>query len=345
MDKKKQINFNLNNSLLSVSDILDYQDITDHNLAKYHSKRVAYISLKIAEHLNLQPKDMFNLCAYSLFHNYINKDNCMILEIYDDTSILSKIVNFSHELDEKYNLGVDSIQTRSTIKDILLNDNGKDMYKQEMINIFLEISKPLSFWLDLQNENIILHYIYSSLYDFTIQPTFEQLLSITTVFGSLYEDINPMLELANKMADFYKFDHKDKYTYLIATSMVNFGKLKIPKNIIEKTTSLTDEEYQLIKENIYYAKQAMSGIYEFQNIAKWATRHQECLDGSGYPYSLNESDLSLKDRIMSVISIYSALTAPKPYRSEYTKDEAFKIMEDMKSKIDQSIVSDLKSLL
>jgi len=345
MDKKKQMNFNLNNFLLSVSDILDFNEISEKSLAKHHSKRVAYISLKIAQHLNLQPKDMFNLCAYSLFHNYIDKDNCTILEIYDDTSILSKIVNFSHDLDQKYNLGVDNIENREAIKKELLNYDGDDMYKQNMIDIFLELSKPLDFWLDLQNENTILHFIYSSLYDFTIQPTFEKVLEITTLFGSLYEDNSKLLKSVEKMTEFYNFDHKDRYTFLIAASMANFGKLKISKEILEKTSKLDHIEYELVKENLYYNKQALIGIYGFEDISKWATRTQEFLDGSGYPFSLNGSHLSLKDRLLSILNIYNSLRSKKSYRDSYSKDDAIKIMKEMGDKIDQSIVDDIKNNL
>ena len=336
MDKKKQINFNLNNFLLATSDILDYRDIEENNTTKYHSKRVAFVALKLGEQLNLEPKIMFSLCAYSLFHNYINQDNCVLLNIFDDMGILTKIVNFAHHIDETYN--TDKKFTSMNIR---------DTYIKYLEEIFLDISKPISFWLDLQCEHSILNYIYSSLDDFTTQPTFGEVLRITSMFGNLYEDTAPLLEKCEIMADFYKFEHKDKMTFLIAASMLNFGKLSISKSIIEKTSSLQNDEFEDLKSNVYNNKKALSMIYGFDDISKWATRHHEMLNFNGYPYSIGANHLSLKDRLMQCLNIYNALTTNKVYRKKYSHLEAIEIMNTMalNNEIDQTIVNSLNSIL
>ena len=56
MDKKKQMNFNLNNFLLAVTDILDVRDIEANNVSKSHSLRIAYVSLKLGKELKLEPE-------------------------------------------------------------------------------------------------------------------------------------------------------------------------------------------------------------------------------------------------------------------------------------------------
>ena len=334
MDKKKQMNFNLNNFLLATTDILDYRDCELNNTTKNHSKRVAYVALKIGEQLKLEPKMMFSLCAYSLFHNYINIDNCVTLNIFDDTGMLTKIVDFSHHIDETYNKDKKFISVDS-----------KHAYIQHIEDIFLDISKPISFWLDLQCENSILQYIYSTLYDFTTQPTFEEVLKITSLFGNLYEDTTPLLEKCNIMADFYNFEHKDKITFLIAASMLNFGKLSISNSIIEKTTSLDTEEYDDLKANVYNNKKALSAIYGFEDISKWASKHHEMLNSNGYPYSIGANELSLKDRLMGCLNIYNALTSIKVYRKEYSHSQAIDIMYEMatNNEIDLAIVNDINT--
>ncbi|MEA3498325.1 MAG: HD domain-containing phosphohydrolase [Campylobacterota bacterium] len=334
MDKKKQINFNLNNFLLATSDILDCRDIEENSTTKYHSKRVAFIALKIGEQLNLDPKMMFTLSAYSLFHNYINIDNCVKLNIIDDMGILTKIVDYSHHVDQTYSIDKKFVST-----------NPKHTYIQLIEENFLSLSQPISFWLDLQDKNAILHYIYSTLHDFTTQPTFEQVLETTTLFGNLFEDVTPLLEKCSIMADFYNFEHKDKITFLISASMLNFGKLTIPKNILNKTTLLSDDEYDVVKSSVYHNKKALSGIYGFDDISKWASKHQEQLKGEGYPYGIGENELSLKDRLMACINIYNALTQDKLYRKKYTHIEAIDIMNIMGSnnEIDISIINDIKS--
>jgi HD-GYP domain-containing protein (c-di-GMP phosphodiesterase class II) len=147
------------------------------------------------------------------------------------------------------------------------------------------------------------------------------------------------------MADFYNFEHKDKITFLIAASMLNFGKLSISNSIIEKTTSLDTEEYDDLKANVYNNKKALSSIYGFEDISKWASKHHEMLNSNGYPYSIGANELSLKDRLMGCLNIYNALTSIKVYRKEYSHSQAIDIMYEMatNNEIDLAIVNDINT--
>jgi len=214
-------------------------------------------------------------------------------------------------------------------------------------DIFLDISNSIDFWLDLQNENIMMQYIYSTLYDFTQVLTFEEVLKITSMFGSIENDINRLLENCVKMTEFYGFEHKERWTFLIAASMVNFGKLSVPFDILYKKEKLTDDEYELLKSNIYHNKNALNSIYEFQDIAKWATRHQERLDGFGYPSKIMAKDLSLKERLMAVLNSYDALVTKREYRDSFSKEEAINMLILMEKNyyLDKTIVEDFISII
>ena len=115
MDKKKQMLFNSNNFLLAVSDILDVRDIEQNGVTKSHSLRVAFLSLKIAQKESFNPKEMFDLCAYALFHNYIDNQRLKLLDIDNKDDKLSSIINYVHLLEEKYNFANEKISNRKTI--------------------------------------------------------------------------------------------------------------------------------------------------------------------------------------------------------------------------------------
>ena len=344
MDKKKQMNFNLNNFLLAVTDILDVRDIEANNVSKSHSLRIAYVSLKLGKELKLEPKEMFDLCAYSLFHNYINDSNSKLFGINNTCNKLSNIVNFVHQIEEQFDFSINEIENRYKIIESV-KENSNTEYK-EYKESFLKISSSIDFWMDCQSPNMILQYIYSTLYDFTEVLTFEEVLNRTKVFGSLYEDVNSLLVKCKKMIHFYNFEEKDQWTFLIAASMLNFGKLSVPKRIIEKKDKLTVYEYEMLKSNIYHNKNALRSIYGFDDIATWATRHQEQLDGNGYPSQIKANDLSLKDRLMSVLNIYNSLISNKVYRKEFTHKEAVDILKVMEKNyyLDTSIVKDIEDI-
>ncbi|MGB5868141.1 MAG: HD domain-containing phosphohydrolase [Arcobacteraceae bacterium] len=340
MDKKKQMNFNLNNFLLATTEILDTHEIQQKNISKHHSLRVAFISLKIAEKLNYEPKMMFDLCAYSLFHNYINSENLKLLNIENNQNSLSQLVDIVHSFEERYDFGAESIENRSRILQELQSLD----YESNIKNIFLDIVSPLEFWLDCQNSNQMLQYIYSSLYDFTVVLSFEEILKITSMFGSLYEDVNDFVKKCEISCDYFHFEHKDKMTFLIAASMRDFGKLAISKELIMKKDILILPEYEIIKSNIYYNKNALKQIYGFEDITKWATRHQERLDGQGYPSAIGANHLSLKDRLMGVLHIYNALLQNRPYRNALSNDKIVNVLAEKakNNQIDKALVEEIK---
>jgi len=342
MDKKKQMNFNLNNFLLALTNILDIRDMEVNNVTESHSLRIAYVSLTIATQIKLQPKQMFDLCAYSLLHNTINDAKIQLLGIDNKSNILSSIVNFAHHIDEKYDFSNKNISNRDKIITFLQQDN----INAEYSNILLEMTSTIDFWLDCQSSNIILQYIYSSLYDFTEILTFEEVLKRTIMCGSLYENTESFLGKCQKMIKYYNFEEKDQWTFLIAASMVNFGKLSLNRSIVEKNDKLTSDEYEMLKSNIYHNKNALSSIYGFDDISKWATRHQEQLDGKGYPSGIGANNLSLKDRLMSVLNIYNSLVSHRPYRNAFSHSEAMKILT-IKAKdyhLDEAIVKDVDNI-
>lgn len=60
---------NLNSFLYSVSVALDAVEKELLNTTNNHSKKVAYISLLLGEEFNLNDKEKFDLCAYSIMHD------------------------------------------------------------------------------------------------------------------------------------------------------------------------------------------------------------------------------------------------------------------------------------
>jgi HD-GYP domain-containing protein (c-di-GMP phosphodiesterase class II) len=155
-----------------------------------------------------------------------------------------------------------------------------------------------------------------------------------------------MLQKCEKMTDFYKFEHKDKMTFLISASLINFGKLKIQKDLLNKTAKISKSELETIQYNVYYNKTALQAIYGFNHISRWASIHQEKLNGEGYPDSLKSNELSFKDRLISCINVYNSLMQDKPYREKYRHEEAIDIMNIMaaNNELDSSLISDIDKL-
>ncbi len=383
MDKKKQILFNLNNFLLSISYALDSIEEQLYKTSPTHSKRIAFIALKLAKEFNYNPENLSDICSYSLLHNIAlfetktkNKDYCEIGQKYteffpfltdekniikysceyyngsgvyglkeDEIPLFSQFISFADTIDCKFDLSNKDIKNRQNIIDYVTK-NENILFSTDIVECFCEFSKTQSFWLDLQNENEILTFIFSNLHDFSSPLDFEEILKITSIFSNIIDKKSLLVQNCEKICDFYDFDHKDKQTLLIAASLTNIGKFFIPNEILTKNTPLEKYEYEIIKSYPYYTKKILSNIIGFNDITNWASRIQEYIDGSGYPYSIKGKDLSLKDRLMAITHIFTALTTSKPYRKDFEKDEAFSILEQLasNSKIDKAIVKDIKEI-
>lgn len=344
MDKKKQMAFNLNNFLLAISIALDFRQKDKNNTSLNHYKRVAFIVLKLALKFNFDQKQMSDLCSLSLVYDLTKDEKEKIpflngLETINN-KLFNEIILFASNLDKNFSLGIDDIDKRLSAIEFVKNEKN---FSKEIIENFLTISLPVSFWLDLQNENDILMFIYSSLDDFTIIIDFEEILKITNIFHNIVSPDSTFIKMCEIMADEYAFDHKDKQTFLIAASLANIGKLAIPSKILNKKEKLTQIEYEIIKAYPYYTKKVLNNIMGFNDILIWASKIQERVDGSGYPYGVFGKDLSLKDRVILTLNIYNALRENRTYRRAYTHNDAIEIMrkEAEDKKIDISIVNDI----
>lgn len=375
MNKKRQLQFNLNNFLLATSTVFDLVEKDINHTSTHHLKRVVFLSLKIGQKFNLSNEQLFDLSAYALCHSNAlyekreqNREYCEIgqenikhlpfltneeniikysKELFDGSGpyglkgeeipLFSQIISFSDLIDTKFDLGSDCIDNRKEILEFIKNNEEK-LYSLDMSEIFCdELAKELSFWLDLQNENQILAFIFQTLNDYTEALDFEAVLKITSVFTKMVDKESKLIEKAAIMADSYEFDHKDKETFLIAASLCTIGKLAIPQDIMKKIEELTSNEYEIIRAYPYYTKIVLSNIMGFNDIASWASNIQERLDGTGYPYCLEAKDLGLKERLLGTLTIYEALT------KACNHEKALEIMHTLviSNKIDKAIVENI----
>ncbi|NLJ33157.1 MAG: HD-GYP domain-containing protein [Firmicutes bacterium] len=100
------------------------------------------------------------------------------------------------------------------------------------------------------------------------------------------------------------------------------GKIGISEAILNKNTSLTDEEYQLVQKHPIIGAQIVSEIDRFKEASAIVRHHHEHYDGSGYPDGLAGEEIPLGARIITVADAFDAMTSQRPYRGPRTNGEA-----------------------
>ena len=65
------------------------------------------------------------------------------------------------------------------------------------------------------------------------------------------------------------------------------------------------------------------------------------MDGSGYPYHLDRSTLSLEARIIAVADVFQALAQKRPYRDPLRPNEIMNILNEQADdgKLDRDVVN------
>lgn len=140
-----------------------------------------------------------------------------------------------------------------------------------------------------------------------------------------------------------KLSCSDRKILFWASFFHDVGKLKIPRNILNKEDALTLKEFQIIKTHVYLGCCLLKKIGINEKIIIIISQHHERLDGSGYPSNLRENQIEFLSKILMVADVYDALTSNRPYRKKMKKQKAFELMEN--SCLDSYIVKVLKESL
>ena len=107
----------------------------------------------------------------------------------------------------------------------------------------------------------------------------------------------------------------EKLEQLHYTALLHdIGKIGVPKEIINKPSKLTDEEYEIIKTHPVIGSNILNEITEIPDIAIGARWHHERFDGKGYPDKLQATEIPEIARIIGVADAYDAMTSKRSYR-------------------------------
>ena len=109
--------------------------------------------------------------------------------------------------------------------------------------------------------------------------------------------------------------------------MHDVGKMAIPDAILNKESSLTAEEFEIVKGHPARSEDIIARIPSLRPL-RWAIRwHHERLDGSGYPDGLKGSEISLEARILAVADVFDAMTSGRAYRQAIAQTDVLVWLE------------------
>jgi len=106
----------------------------------------------------------------------------------------------------------------------------------------------------------------------------------------------------------------------------DIGKIAIPDSIILKPTSLSPDEWKLIREHPIIGERICAPLKSFRTVLPIIRHHHEKLDGSGYPDGLKSDQIPVTARVLQIVDVYDALTTVRPYKPAFSITDALQTM-------------------
>jgi len=114
-----------------------------------------------------------------------------------------------------------------------------------------------------------------------------------------------------------------------AARVHDVGKIIVPEQILNKPSSLTEDEYHLVKTHTMVGAQIIATIPASQRMCQFVRHHHERFDGDGYPDALKGEQIPLGARIIAVAEAYVDMMTERPYAGARPQNEAIDELESL----------------
>ena len=145
-----------------------------------------------------------------------------------------------------------------------------------------------------------------------------------------------ILAQAMQLSEEYEQQISDSFIEMIelAAPLSDVGNVAIPRDILQKGSDLTEEEQAIMQMHTTVGADMLRELYTTNDYNDFmqmsidiAQNHHENWDGSGYPGGRCRNEIPLSAQIVSLISVFCALTEERVYRDSYMQDQALAMME------------------
>ena len=225
-----------------------------------------------------------------------------------------------------YELGITDYITRPfdsvIVKKRVQNTLGLYMKQKHLINVVYD-----QVYEEKEENNNIMIRILSNVLGSRNSESREHILHIKTA-------TELMLRQLVKITDAYPMTEADISLITTASSLHDIGKIRIPKEILNKPGRLTDEEFRIMKthselgadmiQDMHFPKDN-SLVRASWEICRW---HHERWDGKGYPDGLKGEEIPISAQVVSIVDVYDALTSERCYKKAFDHDTAIQMILD-----------------
>ncbi len=114
----------------------------------------------------------------------------------------------------------------------------------------------------------------------------------------------------------------------VASLLHDLGKIAIPDEILDKPSSLSDQEWQTIGQHPRIGQVILEQASSLREAIPVVLHHHERFNGGGYPHGLQGNEIPIGARIVAVADAYHAMISERPYSSAVAHADALRELRD-----------------
>lgn len=268
---------------------------------------------------------------------------CSILNKYKDAKIEINIYvmregysfYFRPPLDEK------SIKTYYILEGQLYNYDTECHYSSGDIVVLDYQSEPFNFDVK-KNIRVLVQSTHDNSYE-TSSRSFElineTLAKVNLKDSYTSEHSKRVYLLTRLMAMELNYSGQKLFNILNAAKYHDVGKIYIKDSILNKPSSLTQDEFEVMKSHVIYAKELIETGFNQQTYTI-ISQHHERIDGSGYPLGLKDEEITEEGKIIAICDSFDAMTTDRVYKRGKTIEEAVIELKELSGlKYDPRLIS------
>ncbi len=307
---------------------------------------MAYKKVKLY-HISLKALEVGHHYKYSIY--YKNKDSIFKTIIENKTMFSDEVQQKIKALNIKdvYVLTKNhkqyEIDTQNYLSKIIDSDDISVKLKSEILHEMASDTMHELFNGDLNTKKIERS---SELVNDTIniilndKSAIKAMIGVTTYDYYTYTHCVNVSIYALGFCAYLNLDKSIMHTIGRAAILHDLGKQYIPNEIVNKNGKLTEQEFNTMKNHPTYGANALRDLGETNKLVlDIIEQHHEKLDGSGYPYGLEEKDINRLAMIVTIADVFDALTTKRSYKAALTTYRALIIMEkEMKNELNPKLL-------
>jgi putative nucleotidyltransferase with HDIG domain len=135
--------------------------------------------------------------------------------------------------------------------------------------------------------------------------------------------------LAMALAEWIGLGAQDVRAFGVAGLLHDLGKVKIPKEVLNKAGKLTPQEREIMNSHpVHGARIIAESEPDLDVAAVVAYEHHIMLNGGGYPALTYPRDCHYGSKLVHVCDVYDALRTRRPYRGAWPADKILAYLEE-----------------